>query len=774
MRFILPNDGVALALIAVGVMGASLASGAELAQPLLFEDGGEAEHFVTPVQFQDPVGPPMEPVAPDGRDRAENNAERNITDHRINDLFGSVDDLGGLSLERLKRAGSPAADAVFGSQATGRHTNDAGDLLKKSFSTHGVATQNRTPLVSETRVRGQRVGQVLASGSYWAPARMDLDTMLNKLDSRLISDMILIKGPYSPRYGPGFRFVDLEFIQSPRYENGFESHGSTSASYRDNGQQFYGRQEFSGGAEDYGFLVSYGHRTGNDYETGQNGFYLPTSYKSRDLFVALGYDLSRHQKVEFNYLRLDQTDVEFPGLVFDLNYLVTDGFEVTYTDSCPSFADHFTAEYWYNRTRFEGDTLRPGKNRQLPFLIFDLYSPSGIDGFAVTDGDGLSAGQRLESTYDLEDGHVAFGTDLIVLNQELNDIEPLDDPTDNNFPIPRSHSVDVGCYAERVRTCGRLTTTAGLRWDAVVTNARNRVEGVADDVSEILDADLQQSFIMGSAYVTAAYEIDPHHTADIGVGYAQRPPTLTEMYAINSFIGSLQRGQTFLAGDPLLNPEKLIQLDVGLRADCGYYRYGVHGYQAWILDYLTYDLFSPAMGDFGFPQGAALVNTELATLQGFELYGQYDLSDYLTAFGVMSYVRGTDHTRSGAARLFGGGDDRSGVTLPKEEALPGITPLETRLGFLLQDPSPEQRWGLELSSRLVDDQHRIAATLEEIATPGFTTYDMRYYVRSGHWLLTAGVENLTNKFYREHIDYRSGLGVYRPGRTIYTGLECTY
>lgn len=130
--------------------------------------------------------------------------------------------------------------------------------------------------------------------------------MMNKIDSRLIENAILVKGPYATRYGPGFRFVDLEFIHAPRYENGFEAHGMTSATFNTNGQQWYGRQSLWGGSDDYGFHISYGHQTGNDYTTG-DGFAIPTSYKSRDLFVAMGYDLSASETLEINLLRLDQT-----------------------------------------------------------------------------------------------------------------------------------------------------------------------------------------------------------------------------------------------------------------------------------------------------------------------------------------------------------------------------------------------------------------------------------------------------------------------------------
>ena len=40
--------------------------------------------------------------------------------------------------------------------------------------------------------------------------------------------------------------------------------------------------------------------------------------------------------------------------------------------------------------------------------------------------------------------------------------------------------------------------------------------------------------------------------------------------------------------------------------------------------------------------------------------------------------------------------------------------------------------------------------------------------------MIAGVENFTDKFYQEHLDYRTGRGVYRPGVNFYTSFERTY
>jgi outer membrane receptor protein involved in Fe transport len=63
-----------------------------------------------------------------------------------------------------------------------------------------------------------------------------------------------------------------------------------------------------------------------------------------------------------------------------------------------------------------------------------------------------------------------------------------------------------------------------------------------------------------------------------------------------------------------------------------------------------------------------------------------------------------------------------------------------------------------------------------VATPGFTTYDLRAYwqVNKG-LLLTAGVENFTNKTYLEHLDLRTpGLGFLQPGINFYFGAKMDY
>jgi outer membrane receptor protein involved in Fe transport len=79
---------------------------------------------------------------------------------------------------------------------------------------------------------------------------------------------------------------------------------------------------------------------------------------------------------------------------------------------------------------------------------------------------------------------------------------------------------------------------------------------------------------------------------------------------------------------------------------------------------------------------------------------------------------------------------------------------------------------------MVAHQYRVATSLLETTTPGFTVWDARGYWRAAdHVMLLAGVENFTDRDYREHLDFRSQSGilqVHQPGVTFYSGAEVTY
>ncbi|WP_259634282.1 TonB-dependent receptor [Stieleria sedimenti] len=719
-------------------------------------------------------------------------------------LFGPSSSLD-RSVLRQARLGvaSYSTDIVRGEESAPSVSTDLGSLLRKSPGALSVNTQRRTPIVNDTRVRSSRIGALAASGSHWVPAREDLDTALSKIDSRLVNDVIIVPGPYSSVYGPGFHFVDFELLQSPRFASGNEVHGRTSFDHQANGNQWLGQQSIWAGGADWGVRGNYSHRLGGDYKDG-DGMHVPSSYESREFTLAFGRDLGDDRSIEFSLMRLDQTDVEFPGYVFDIDYLVTDGYEIAYIDSNPEIADRVETEVWYNRTRFEGNAQNLAKRSQFPFLNRIRY-------IGFTDVDSMSTGYRRARTWGNADDDASWtlGHDLRYVKQELNEIAnavTLGFPfpvSDRNSPIPRSFAANPGLFAEyNEHLFHGITFRAGGRVDYVqtdiVADAGELAEVGLDQNPASFDeivgtSDYQTDRVMWSLYATLTRQHHEGLSTSASLGFGQRAPTLTELYAAQPFLLLLQNGLNNVTGDPGLKQEKLLQADLSIDQDGDYVRSGVRGFYGWAFDYITLENTRAFPSRSNTEQvSLRYVNTSLATLAGFESFMELLPKAKVSPFVTMRYVDGRDRTRNGdfattngaqgspSQKIFGLSRGAfSGVGGNDSEPLPGISPLEARVGVRLRDEANDPAWNAEIAARIVDNQDRIATSLLENATAGYTVFDVRatYHPRSkDNLLFVFGVENFTDKTYREHLDFRSltGVPVFQPGVNAYFGMDWTY
>ncbi len=396
--------------------------------------------------------------------------------------FGSTDVRGE---GRQLAAESPAANILSGDEASARNTTDTGDLLGKSNKNPGVYIQQRNPIISDPRIRGYHFGQYLvrADGAFWYPARLDVDSILSKIDSKMIDDVVVVNGPYSSRHGPGFAFIDVATRPTPRAAGCPEWHGQTGLTYNGNGQQWSGNQYLEWGATHWGASLYYGHRIGSDYLDG-NGDHVPSSYNSRNVNFAFGFDATQDTSVEFRYLRQDQTDVELPGQFTDIDYLSADGFSLNLTSKDRPWADLVSMDGWYNRTRAAGGGNRASK-QALFDSVFDQPAPNSglltLPRNSETDFDVVSTGFTWAATWG-EPGQIqtTFGTDLRHYEQSLDEVQirPAGSglfrtaTEDTVALIPASESTNPGLFTELVvPTGGRLKVKTGARVDGVSVSA---------------------------------------------------------------------------------------------------------------------------------------------------------------------------------------------------------------------------------------------------------------------------------------------------------------
>jgi outer membrane receptor protein involved in Fe transport len=680
---------------------------------------------------------------------------------------------------------------VSGQDAPFLGSTDAGDLLTKSNSGQGIESQKRSPIANETRIRGEHLGQILtqSDGVDWFPARQDLDTFLSKIDSGVVKDIIVVKGPYSAIYGPGFSFIDIETDPSPRSNTGFDVHGRLLGGYKFNGQQLNGLASISAADCDWGVRLTYDQRNGNLYQSG-NDTVIPSRYDSGNVDSVMGVDLSRTDHLEFGYMRLDQNGLEFPGQVFDTDFLVTNAYRLRYTSEKKDWYDRLTIDGFYNRTSMHGDAQNPDTRAFIPQLNAELFT-----GFTYIDQ--ASSGYRIMATYgDPKELQLNIGTDMHYRIGQLNEFDSRGGLgtvcfSFLNFPIPPNQQIMNGLFSELIDPVNdRWTFKVGVRGDYVTTNITGVPPGFSSCTNFYLQAnhdyfgvpfgttvtdDFAKAYMPWMAYATAEYKPTDVWAIDAKLGHAERPPTETELYAMGPFLAILQQGFTTVIGSPFLADEKLWQGDLSTSVKYQCFRAGAGGYCSLIQDYITVQPASPAQSGLKLPQSATnaltvqFVNTQLAELAGCEAYAEYDATDWLTPFVTLSYVEGFDLTR---------GQRPPGplVGTVGSEALPGIVPIEGRIGIRLHDASAERRYGVEFSSRLVGAQGQVATSLGEVASPGFVIFDARaYWQVTKNLLVTAGIENFTNQNYREHLDLLTGTpfgpGVFQPGINPYLGVQ---
>lgn len=227
-----------------------------------------------------------------------------------------------------------------------------------------------------------------------------------------------------------------------------------------------------------------------------------------------------------------------------------------------------------------------------------------------------------------------------------------------------------------------------------------------------------------------------------GIGHTQRFPDYWELFSPSN------KTQIFKK----LKPEKTTQIDVGLQYNDNRLSAWASGYVGWIGDYIIFT-------QQGNKNNVSNVD---ARIMGGELGTSYKLTDNWKADASVSYAWGRNSS-----------DGR---------ALPQIPPIELRLVLNYQ----YDKWSAGTLWRLVGSQHRVAKDQGNVigkdfdSSSGFGIFSINGgYDISKNFKLTAGIDNILDKYYIEHLN-RGGSAIFgytadqqipEPGRTIWTKLS---
>ena len=688
---------------------------------------------------------------------------------------------------------APAVDIVGASTFNLVSTAEVGETLTTAPTTQAVKARRRSPIGFDPRIRGFYTGQIYAThdGAYQFPVRSDLDGVFSKIDQSLIGNVQVYSGPYTVRYGSGFAFLNVDTIPTPRYECGWENHLRTGSNLRTNGGQTYSTTTVYGGGEGAGYFVNLGHRQGSDYQAGNNSL-IPASYDAFNLFSGFGFDHDDNTRSEIRYSLVDQQDTEYAGQFFDVDDLTSNhlSYSLIHRDERSGFA--YRVDTWAGYTDFNGDTDNGSKRKdEFPVLqrvdaaiLQDTSVSVGSRGFSGdVDGEMASAGIRAGFTQEIDrDRTYGAGVDFRYLRQEIGEVLDLTDFSSGgsnlgtiNTGLPSAEVFEPGMYTEySFAFRDYIQTAVGARIAFASTQAEASDVNIPSNFrsagSGAIDEDLDVSDVLTSFFITNDIELSPAWNTRVGFGYAERLPNLEQRYSDGLFLATIQNGFSRLIGSPTLRKERNWQADVRFDGEYEYVRTRLNMFHSWIVDYVTYEA-----NEILDPSGARLlraINTDYATLTGFEYYGEADLNSGLQTFFSLAFLDGRDREI--------------------DQPLTGINPLESRLGIRLTDTGPQNRWGLEWGWRIVDNQDRLA-TLRAVApatgvieleteTPGFATSYLRGYLQPSQGVnIVFGAENLFDRNYFEHLNLRLPASgsfvdtvVLSPGLTPYAGVEIDY
>ncbi len=309
----------------------------------------------------------------------------------------------------------------------------------------------------------------------------------------------------------------------------------------------------------------------------------------------------------------------------------------------------------------------------------------------------------------------------------------------------------VGAFLEsRAFLSDPLTLIAGIRLDQVAVRTDRPNAYFQRNFPALLEARENNLSGVGSML----YTLSPSVNIRFGVGHATRAADITERFA---YFVSAGRDRYDYVGNPALAPEHNTQVELATDVRIGSVSLHASVYRSYLSDYISARVDTSvkkmSMDALGVKR---FVNVAEAAMMGFEAGIAAPIIPSVRASVTAAYAYGQN-------QVIG-------------EPLPEMPPLNGTV-LLQYQPVESPAW-IEVEGRFVARQSRISASFLEKATPGFAVFSLRGGTQIlDHLNLTAGVTNIFNRAYYEHLNRMStmeGRPILEPGRAFAVNLQFVY
>lgn len=597
-------------------------------------------------------------------------------------------------------------------------------------------------------------GQKIEGG---CPNRMD--PAASHVEIEDLQSLEILKGPYALRYGPSFGGVIQMNTQKPTRSDRFTIDGSALIGYTSNPSGTKEHLAFMGGNRLVNFGLSANNKQNGDYLDG-NGNRVNAQSKKYNIKGQFGITPGNHHQLNFSYNYSIGKDVAFAALPMDMREDKTQLMSMDYIWEIPS-QDALPLRCKIYRS----DVKHTMDNKERP--VSDTV-------VAVTIVQAYNTGGRLEGGFSKGTNTFLMGIDFEHITKDGDRVKTLvlqptmpvhTEPIWNNAVI-----TNAGLFAEFRKPLDAFDIIASARMDLNQANCDTIMFKKMGTVI-YLNTENESRFVNVSASGGFEYRLSDRLSLSLMLGRGVRSPDMTERFITLLPVG--YDNYDYL-GNPSLQPEANNQADLTLRyknPEIG--NVEVNGFYSLVTDYITGEIVPPAEqkpATNGVMGVKRFYNADLARFRGFEFTyaSAASLNVYLQF--IAAYTRTT--INEAERQIINENGEITGTEVIENDPLSEIPPFETTL--VLGYKFLKGRLLPKFKGRLVAHQNYVSEAFYEQTTPGFFVagFSCSYY-HNAHFTITAGVDNIFDKAYYEHLNRRiigSTRDYYEPGRNVYINL----
>ncbi|MCI0474054.1 MAG: TonB-dependent receptor [Ignavibacteria bacterium] len=606
----------------------------------------------------------------------------------------------------------------------------------------------------------------------------DLAGRLSMFDVNDIDRIEVIKGGVSSLYGTGaFGGVVNIFTKNGDFSNKFNIGSSIVSGYNSVNNNTLGWLSVFTSSDRFYAKISGGIRAADNTKTPKGE--LPNSqFKDNNISANLGFRPLMNHELRISWQRYRGENIGVPGgnTLFPTSAVVTyphqdrDMFSGEYKiKNAAAPLKEVSAKYFY-QTIFR-DVVN------IPNTVQTVKTPSGkikqkVYVESITpNAHHYTNGLQFKADWILgKYNYLITGVDIWMReldsrrerNQKIENIDTVTGivkstvmKTTGEKPIPESDYRSIGTYVqdEMKFLDEKLKVNIGGRVDQILVTNEKTLQPVYEKINGVINYNpagqkviwekSESDDISWSTNLGTIYSLTKNYDFTFNISRSFRSPSLEERYQY------IDLGSSLRVGNPDLSPEKGLFTDLGIRVWRDMFTFTGNVFYNYFQD-----LVAEVPGTYENRPAYIKTNIGEARLYGYDFEFMYNFYGSFTGYGTLSYVRGEDTENN--------------------TNLPQIPPLNARIGIRF---SVYDYVNADLNSVLYNEQTNIAAG--EVETPGYAVFNfglssrnfnMNYYT----FQLFAGIENIFDKEYRNHLSTNRGLVTIEPGVNFYFKLKIDF